>query len=144
MASKNITTVLLPIALIAAPVWAGHVTLVNNTDQYLRMECGEHHDREASSRTVSPGRTGGLSVHGQGKVSCRATNDDGDTVDAREFDFHGGDDSVVWRVDDNDGDQHHHDDGDEEGESPPSLAEQLTDQVDLLKNLFGGGGGDDE
>lgn len=139
MASKNITVALLPIVLIAAPVWAGHVTMVNQTDQYLRLQCGEHHDGVESASAVAPGRVGETDVHQHGSIRCRVLDDQDSTYDAKRFDFHEGGESFVWVVKDND---HHgggHDDGDEEGEKAESLSDQLADQVDLLKGLFGGG-----
>jgi len=146
MASKNITAALLPIVLIAAPVWAGHVTMVNQTDQYLRLQCGEHHDGGGTSPAVEPGRVGEADIHEHGSVRCRVLDDRDRTFDAKRFDFHEGGESFVWVVNDSD---HHgegggHGDGDEEDEKAESLKDQLADQVDLLKGLFGGGGGDDD
>ncbi len=151
MASKKITAVLLPIVLIAAPAWAGHVTMVNQTDQYLRLQCGEHHDGVEAARVVAPGRVGEADVHEHGSVRCRALDDRDRIYDAKRFDFHEGGESFVWLVKDNDhhgGGGHGHGDGDgdgdEDGENDESLKDKFADQVDLLKGLFGGGGGDDD
>lgn len=140
MASKNIAAVLLPVALMVAPAWAGHVTMVNNTGQQLKLECGKHHDDEHAersvSRSVSPGNTGGVSVHEHGDIKCRAKDDHGNTVDSKEFDFHDSDDAFVWQVKDEDG---HHHDGDDDEENAAAL-EKFSEQIDVLKGLFGGGG----
>jgi len=143
MASKIFTVALLPVVLIAAPAWAGHVTMVNQTDQYLRLQCGEHHDGRETARAVEPGRTGETDVHEHGSVRCRVLDDRDRTYDAKRFDFHEGGESFVWVVNNNnhhnEGGGHGDGDGDEENEEAESLQDQFTDQIDLLKGLFGGG-----
>lgn len=100
---KNIKFLVAMASVITLPVLAGHLTIQNQTNASLSAVCGDHSNL-GKSHQIEPGHNSQIEVHGgdHGKTTCQAIDHHGNVVTSRTFDFHHGNETYQWEVN-----QHH-------------------------------------
>ncbi len=90
-------------SFITLPVLAGHLTIDNHTNTSLSAVCG-HDGSQGKSYLIEPGHNSQIEVHGDhhGKANCQAVDHHGNVIASRTFDFHHGNETYNWEVN-----QHH-------------------------------------